>query len=46
MRAKNHAALALIRSWRDENIEEQRKVWDVLRQTLDEDRLSDRERLP
>ncbi len=42
----NRAAIALLRSWRQEDPEQQRAVWDTLKQTLDEDRLSDRERVP
>ena len=42
----NRAAIALLRSWREEDPQQQRAVWDTLKQTLDEDRLSDRERVP
>jgi hypothetical protein len=35
-------AVALLQSWYDEDAEEQRKTWELLKVALDEDRLSDR----
>jgi hypothetical protein len=46
LQAQTRAAIALLRSWREEDPEQQRAVWETLKQTLDEDRLSDRERVP
>jgi tetratricopeptide (TPR) repeat protein len=40
------AAVALLRSWLDEDPEEQRETWDYLRKALDKDRLSDRKLFP
>lgn len=44
-RALNQAAIDLLDSWDSatpEEIEEQRRIWELLRVALDEDRLSDR----
>jgi hypothetical protein len=35
-------AIALLESWYDEEAEEQRRTWELLKAALDEDRLSDR----
>lgn len=35
-------AVALLESWYDEDAEEQKKTWEILKVALDEDRLSDR----
>jgi hypothetical protein len=41
--ARNQAAIALLRSWREDgDAEEQRETWAFLKQALDEDRLSNR----
>ncbi len=48
-RAKNEAAIQLLRSWRegdDADEQEQREAWEYLKQALDEDRLSDRTLFP
>lgn len=43
----NQAALDLLRSWREEGDEvEQRETWEFLKQSLDEDRLSNRPLFP
>lgn len=36
------AAIALLKSWYEEDPDEQKKSWERLRAGLDEDRLSDR----
>lgn len=43
---ENIAAIALLRSWRDEDSQEQRETWEFLKQAIDEDRLSDRKFFP
>jgi excisionase family DNA binding protein len=46
-REKNRAAIELLRSWREEgNEEEQRKAFEALKQTLDEDRMGHRKIYP
>ena len=45
----NHAAIELLRSWREGDEydeEEMRTTWEYLKQTLDEDRPSDRKLFP
>lgn len=39
-------AVALLQSWYDEDAEEQKKAWDLLKVALDQDRLSDRKLFP
>ena len=47
---KNQALIQLLRSWREDDDEEdareQRETWEYLRRVLDEDRLSDRKLFP
>ena len=43
---KNHALIQLLRSWREGDEQEQRSTWEYLKQTLDEDRLSERKLFP
>ncbi|MEA5579122.1 hypothetical protein [Anabaena sp. UHCC 0451] len=45
---KNQAAIELLDSWLNENEDatEHQKTWDFLKNTLDEDRLSDRPLFP
>jgi hypothetical protein len=43
--ARNKRAIAALRALRERDIAEQQADWEVLKQTLDEDRLSDRPRL-
>src|SRR6478672_1413594 len=48
-RARNQAAIQLLRSWREvdeEGAREQRETWEFLKRALDEDRLSDRKLFP
>jgi hypothetical protein len=42
----NQAAIALLRSWRNEDPAQQRKDWESLKQVLEEDRPSDRKLFP
>jgi hypothetical protein len=46
---KNQAAIELLRSWREgdeEDLQDQRETWEFLKKALNEDRLSDRDRVP
>lgn len=43
---KNEALIQLLRSWREDDEQEQRDTWEYLKQALDEDRLSDRKLFP
>lgn len=43
---KNKAMIELLRSWREEDEQEQRTTWELLREALEEDRWSDRELFP
>lgn len=45
-RAKNAAAIRLLRSWREGDKQEQRETLEYLKYALDEDRLSDRKLFP
>ena len=48
-RRKNQAAIELLESWAtgdDEDERDQRETWEFLRTALNEDRLSDRDRVP
>jgi hypothetical protein len=42
----NQAAIALLRSWRNEDPERHRQDWEALKQAIDEDRPSERELFP
>lgn len=42
----NQAAVDLLESWQAGDEQEQRDTWEYLKQTLEEDRLSDRTLLP
>jgi hypothetical protein len=42
LRTNAHEAIALLKSWYDEDPDEQKKSWEQLKIALDEDRLSDR----
>ncbi len=42
----NQAAIALLRSWCEDDEQEQRETWKFLKRALDEDRLSDRKLFP
>ena len=39
-RAKNEAAIRLLRSWREGDEQEQRETWECLKRALDKNRLS------
>ena len=41
-RLKNQAALQLLQAWRTDDAQEQAETWRVLKEALEEDRLSDR----
>lgn len=41
-RLKNQAALQLLQTWRTEDAQEQANTWMVIKEALEEDRLSDR----
>ena len=41
-----HPAIALLRSWREEDPQQQRADWEALKQVLEEDRSSERELFP
>lgn len=43
---KNRAMIALLQSWREEDEQEQRTTWELLKQALEEGRWSDRELFP
>jgi len=43
-RAKNEAAIRLLRLWSEGDEQEQRETWEYLKRALDEDRLSYRRR--
>ena len=43
---KNLALIELLKTWREEDEQEQRDTWECLKQALDEDRLSDRKLFP
>jgi hypothetical protein len=45
-RQKNQAALALLRSWQEEEAQEQAETWAVVQAALEADRLSDRPLFP
>jgi|GraSoiStandDraft_10_1057309.scaffolds.fasta_scaffold1859144_2 hypothetical protein len=45
-RRKNQAALALLRTWTDEDAQEQAETWAVVQAALEADRLSDRPLFP
>jgi hypothetical protein len=45
-RRKNQAALDLLRTWRDEDAQEQAETWAVVQAALEADRLSDRPLFP
>jgi hypothetical protein len=40
------SAIALLRSWCDEDAQEQRETWEFLKTALDHDRLSNRKLFP
>jgi hypothetical protein len=44
--APNQAAIALLRSWCEDDEQEQRETWKFLQRALNEDRLSDRKLFP
>ena len=39
---KNQAALQLLQAWRTDDAQEQAETWMVIKEALEEDRLSDR----
>ena len=41
-RLKNHAAFQLLQAWRTDDAQEQAETWMVIKEALEEDRLSDR----
>ena len=41
-RLKNQAALQLLQAWRTDDAQEQAETWMVIKEALEEDRLSDR----
>jgi hypothetical protein len=41
-RLKNQAAIQLLRAWRTDDAQEQAETWMVIKEALEEDRLSDR----
>jgi len=41
-RLKNQAALQLLQAWRTDDAREQADTWRVIKEALEEDRLSDR----
>jgi hypothetical protein len=41
-RLKNQAALQLLQAWRTDDAQEQAETWRVIKEALEEDRLSDR----
>jgi hypothetical protein len=41
-RRKNRAALQLLQTWRTDDAQEQAETWMVIKEALEEDRLSDR----
>ena len=41
-RLKNQAALQLFQAWRTDDAQEQAETWKVIKEALEEDRLSDR----
>jgi hypothetical protein len=43
---RNRRAIALLRKWRKADDDEQRETWELLKQRLDEDRLSGRRLFP
>jgi hypothetical protein len=45
-RLKNQAAIQLLRAWRTDDAQEQAETWMVIKEALEEDRLSDRSLFP
>lgn len=45
-RRRNKAVIDLLDSWEQDDPEEQRETWALLKQTIDEDRLSYRKLFP
>jgi hypothetical protein len=43
---RNQALIALLDSWEQDDAEEQRETWSILKRALDEDRLSYRKLFP
>lgn len=43
---KTAALIQLLKSWSEEDEQEQKETWEQLKQALDEDRLSDRKLFP
>ena len=41
-RLKNQAALQLLQAWRTDDAQEQAETWMVIKEAVEEDRLSDR----